>query len=186
MAFLVEDGTGLTLANSYLSVADYTTHHVDRGRTVSASSSIVQGALIRATDYIDKRFGRSFRGYRELKAQGLEWPRIGAQDNDGWLLEDVPLLLQKATAEYARVAINIGVIAPPAPTVSVPESIAEVAGTQALGEVVREKVDVIDTQYQPISDGRPTAEFGSLPEIPEADLWMSELIVGLNRLLERG
>jgi len=187
MTFTVEDGTGIAAANAYVSVAFYRTFQTDRGRVVNEKASVIEGAIVRATDYIDKRFGRSFRGFRESSTQGLEWPRFGAQDNSGWLLEDVPGDLEKATAEYARIAIDIGVIAPNAPTTTTPQALDGTVGTAGTGEVIKEKLDgVVEVEYNPISRARPASQFGSLPELPEADMWIDELVIGENRLLERG
>ena len=88
MAFTLEDGSGITGSNAYDSVADIDAHHVDRGNTgwSDFTTADKQTAIIRASDYIDKRFGRRFRGVRKLKNQGREWPRTNAFDDDGFLL----------------------------------------------------------------------------------------------------
>lgn len=186
MTFTPEDGTGIATANAYIAVAFYRTFHTDRGRVVNEKASVIEGAIVRATDYIDKRFGRMFRGYRESKLQGLEWPRLQAMDESGWPLEDVPKLLQRATAEYARTAINVGVIAPNPQSSVGPQALDGTVSAAATGEVIKEKMDVMETEYLPISRSRDMMFAGTLPELPEADLWINELIVGLNRILERG
>ena len=114
MAFLVEPGTGIALSNAYDSVADIDTHHADRGNTAWADFTTPdkEFAIIRASDYIDKRFGIRFVGLRKIKEQGLEWPRLDAFDQDGFLLsgpDALPRQLLKACAEYAlRAAICVG------------------------------------------------------------------------------
>ena len=117
MALVPEDGSGLETANGYISQSFADTYHTDRYNTVWADyeSDQKDAAIIRASDYVDKRFGRKFRGSRESRAQGLEWPRLSAFDNDGYAYsgdDAVPRNLQKAVAEYALRAAKLGVLAP--------------------------------------------------------------------------
>lgn len=158
MAFTVETGSGLTGANAYLSVASFKTHHTDRGRSYAAyTDPVIQGAIVKATDYIDKLFGRKFRGWKQSGNQGLAWPRVSAFDNSGYALEGVPAQVAKATAEYAFVALSLG---------------SELAPPEDTGEVIEatEKVGPIETTYKYAEIGRDT------PAYPEADLWISELL----------
>jgi len=93
MAFVVETGNGDPTANAYADVAYVDTYHSDRGHVLwTGSNSVKQACIIRATDYIDKRFGKKFRGTRLQKSQSLEWPRLGAFDDDGFLLNDLDLI----------------------------------------------------------------------------------------------
>jgi hypothetical protein len=102
MAFLVEDGTGLALSNSYGSVADADTYFLDRAIAAWAAldDPAKQAALIAATDYIDARFGHLFQGAKvDADVQALEFPRDAFVDAD-----DVPIIptkLKQATFEYA-------------------------------------------------------------------------------------
>lgn len=178
--FVAEDGTGLETANSYIALAFADTYHSDRGNASWALETQAnrQAALIRATDYIDKRFGKRFRGWRQTKAQALEWPRIGALDQDEYLLngsDAVPRQLQKACAEYALRALTITPLAPDNTDVGL--------------SLNREKVGPIETEKK-ISQGQKKSQLvdaTSIPDYPEADLWMSELLAGINsRDLYRG
>ena len=112
MPFIVEDGTGLPTATSYIAEATADTYHADRGSTQWAAGSQANKeiALIKATDFIDKRFGRRFVGQKLTKAQALEWPRSNAFDRDGFKLDEddlVPRRLQQACSEYALRALSI-------------------------------------------------------------------------------
>ncbi len=202
MSFLVEDGTGLSGATAYIAVATADSHHSDRGNSVWTDFTTVekQSAIVRATDYIDKRFGRRFRGSRQTKAQALEWPRLSALDDDDFLLsdvDDVPRNLQKACAEYALRSLICNVLAPD-PTLPVPkqsmESGAAARDTSVLtGEVIlkRERVGPVEeeTRFR-TSSQTASANLGAgakgvqsslvndfvIPEYPEADLWVEELL----------
>ena len=180
MAFTPEDGTGLPNANSYISVAFADSYFVDRGNATWAADSTTdkETALVRATDYIDKRFALQFKGRKLTQEQGLEWPRLGALDSDFYLLDgandDVPRQLQKATAEYALRALSN--------TPLVPDN------SNSGVKITRQKVGPIETENeltQP-SSGSVVAP-SSIPEYPEADLWIQELLKSRsNRTTVRG
>lgn len=104
MAFVPEDGTGLSTANSYITLAYAETYHDDRGNTswASATSSTQQAACIKATDYIQSNF--IFTGGVVASAtQALQWPRYSAIDRNGNLIDSdsVPDVVKQATAILA-------------------------------------------------------------------------------------
>ena len=65
MAFIIENGTGVLGANSYGSFTGYVAYFADRGVTITDTQAVVQGLLVKATDYIDTRWGLRFLGRRE-------------------------------------------------------------------------------------------------------------------------
>lgn len=68
--FVVEDGTGRYEANSYAGLAYAQSYLGRRNRTAlwdAATREAQEAALIAATDYIDKRFGRAFLGQKEFQ-----------------------------------------------------------------------------------------------------------------------
>lgn len=75
MALIVEDGSGMVDADSYVSVADCTDYHAAMGNTAWASldEPAQEAMLRRATQYIDVRY--TFRGQRLRSTQALAWPR---------------------------------------------------------------------------------------------------------------
>ena len=103
MAFVVEDGTGLSNANAYLAVADADTYWEERGDTVWAAltTAAKQAALIKATDYIEARFGQRFLGTKLLTTQSLGFPRDDLYDREGTQIEGIPTPFKNAVAEYA-------------------------------------------------------------------------------------
>ena len=201
MAFVVEDGSALEDANSYISVQFFKDFHGDRGRDVSAfTDTEIEGGSVQATDYVEKRYGIRFRGWKRSKRQALEWPRINAFDNDDYTFDsnEVPAQLQKGVAEYALLALQLGrdLAPPPTPKFSIlnPET-----GTNTTGEGVlskkREKVGPIEEETQfstdeTIAEGTigPANPFTAhIPEYPQADLWIHEIIQStVSRELVRG
>lgn len=65
MAFIVEDGSGKKGATSYGTVAAFEAYMTDRGIDISAwTNEDKQACLVKATDYIDTRWGPHFKGRR--------------------------------------------------------------------------------------------------------------------------
>jgi len=199
MALIVEDGTGLDDANAYVSEANVDTHHSDRNNTKWEDFSSVekQAAIIRATDYVDKRFGIRWVGFRQQKGQSLDWPRADAFDRSGYQLsgvDDVPRQLERACAEYALRAAICGVLAPD-PLLPVPKQSMESGddddrvATQS-GEVSRKKEKVGPIEEETWYDNAANTQLAQgaksvqssiindfvIPEYPEADLWIEEIL----------
>lgn len=101
MALIVEDGTGLATAESYISVADADTYIANFKGAVSVWDSATEAskeiAARNATQYLDD--GYLFIGGKETSAQALQWPREYAYDEADELIEGVPQKLKDATAE---------------------------------------------------------------------------------------
>ncbi len=204
MAFTVDSGSGDAGANAYVSTAYVSTHHSDRNNIawVDFDTLEQEAAIIRASDYIDKRFGRRFRGVRVSKEQGLEWPRTGAFDNDGFLLsgsDNIPRQIEKAAAEYALRSAMCGVLAPDAPLPIPHQDLTDSdCGTSrsdqgATGQITRKKEKVgpleeetwYETNSQVLGKNLAAGATGVksslvndfiIPEYPEADLWIEELL----------
>lgn len=188
MAFTVEDGTVVADANSYASVAYFESYFTDRGVDHSAMSNTQkEQALVRATDYVDKRFGRLFRGYRSSSSQELEWPRNDAYDDNDYPLSPVPKVLKQAVCEYAWRSHNLGELAPdPALSFNTRDSLGTGTTESASNvESLREKVGPIETETRfgsSSSSGVRTATGSSLtqadtiPAYPAADLLLEGII----------
>ena len=82
MALIIEDGTGKSDAESYVSVADCITYCDNRGLTFSTGTTAEQEqALRRATVWLDGAYRSRYVGWRkDGRSQALEWPREGAQE----------------------------------------------------------------------------------------------------------
>lgn len=111
MPLIVEDGTSLTDADSYLSVADADAYHAAHGNPSawsSASMTAKENALRSATDYLDVRYNGRWDGRKKTQEQSLAWPRCGAYDAEDYLVDDnvVPIVVKSATAEAALRALS--------------------------------------------------------------------------------
>ena len=72
MALVVEDGTGVAGATSYVSVADFKLYAAARGATVPATDSDCDVLLIKAMDALELKL---YVGEPLTEAQGLSFPR---------------------------------------------------------------------------------------------------------------
>lgn len=198
MAFTLEDGTGVSGANAYISDTYFTTYHTDRGVDATYTATEIQQHIIRASDYVDKRFGRRFRGFKLRSDQGREWPRLDAYSDDDHTLSGVPDKLEFAIAEYSLLSLQLDRNLAPMPTpdfgVQDPET-GDV--TQTGGGKIIEKSEEVgplkeSTKYAAgNTTGKPMAGTGNMilniPEYPQADLWIEELTDPYgNRSLTRG
>ena len=100
---IVEDGTLVTNANSYVSEADLSTYASDRGVTITGTNAVL---LIQAMDYIESL---SYIGTRYTEDQALVWPRSGAVKfvNYTYDVDEIPQLLIDGLCETA-LAIDAG------------------------------------------------------------------------------
>lgn len=97
----VDDGTGLTDSNSYVTVEEADAYHVDHGNAAWAAGAQAdkEAALVRATSYIDRHY--RWKGVRNNSAQALMWPRWDVYDDIGNWYTGIPVKLKQATCEAA-------------------------------------------------------------------------------------
>jgi hypothetical protein len=114
MALIVEDGSIVTGAESYCSVAFATQYHSDRGNASWAllTNAVMEQSLRKATDYAEQVYRTRWQGYRTSATQALSWPRafvylepfiLGAVGSYPYLVADniVPTQVKNACAELA-------------------------------------------------------------------------------------
>ena len=125
---VVEDGTGLSNADSFVSVAYADTYFSTRGVSAWASLTNKEALLIKATDYIEAVYSESWKGITLNDTQSLSFPRI---IDDATVYPD---RLLKAVCELALKANDGDLL------VDVEQRTTE------------EKVDVITVKYAEYSD----------------------------------
>lgn len=94
---------GAADANSYASVAEADAYLAVRGDTstwTALTTGQKEAKLQWAAIYIDTL---NFRGTRSTSTQGLQWPRVGVVDRDGYTVasDAIPQALKNAQAEMA-------------------------------------------------------------------------------------
>ena len=126
MALTVEDGTGVALADSYVSAAEVKAYGVDHKNRYPTVAAITDDNLVNlepaarvGTIFVDGK-GRDKRndsarwwpGTRVSGRQALAWPRTTASYTDGTTITDpVPIQIKRAVLEAACYDfVNPGVI----------------------------------------------------------------------------
>lgn len=101
MTIVVEDGSIVTGANSYVTEAELTAYATARGVTLSGDT---EELLIRAMDYTENL---SFRGVKVSSDQPLQWPR-GYVVVDGYGIDsdEIPDLLKNGQMQVAMAIDN--------------------------------------------------------------------------------
>jgi hypothetical protein len=101
MALVVEDGSQVQGANSYISVDDARAYASARGLTLPVSSADVEILLTKALDFIEV-FRSQFQGKKTSSAQALQWPRTRVViDGESFASDEIPEELRKAQAQLA-------------------------------------------------------------------------------------
>lgn len=145
MALIVEDGTGLTNATSFVSRADYIAWAASRGVTI-ADTEATDVELVKAVDYI---VSQCWKGTPTVEGQALPFPRH-VENLDGTLVyadDAVPAGIISGQL-HAALAIHNGVDLMPV--------LSGGAG------IKREKIGPIETEYD-------TAQSYDRPTVPAFD-----------------
>lgn len=182
MALIKEDGSIVANANSYADESDADAYLADRGGVAwsEADQDAKEATLIRATDYIESRFGLNFTGEPLGDVQELSWPRSGARyPRTGNLFPDdeVPVDVVNATILYANQIIGDGSI----------EGITELSVTPEIdssGQQVtrrREKVDVLEEEVEYSGAVSGSTSLRTIRPIPDADRLVRRWLRGAGR-----
>lgn len=172
MALVVEDGTGLSTAESFGSVAECDTYNSLYVQNAIWTASVIaadkEHALRIATQYMQAVFALRWRGTRLLGTQALAWPRYNVLMPDTFCYylpsNTVPQLVKNACFELA-----IKVLAGTALMV-------DVAGADRSVISELDKVGPLETETK-WSGGRPNQQVFSLVE-----QILSTLLTFANRL----
>lgn len=137
MTLTVEDGSNVTNADAYISLADAEAYYLDYQGSAwdtDISDDLKEAAIRRAARYLDALHWKGERTHK--REQSLAWPRYGATDCDGTLIPSgvVPVEVVNANALLAFYeASNVNALDP----------------TVTLATIAkREKVDVIEVEYR--------------------------------------
>ena len=158
MALVVEDGTGKSNADSYISVTDADTYFTNHGSPTAwtgLSTAEKESQLRYATVTLDGNW--EWWGSITVTTQALGWPRSGAEDGEGRSIDtdEIPARVKDAQCELALMGT----------------SNALNSSYDRGNDVRREKVGPIETEY---FDGASMA-----PQLPIIDRILGGL--GLRR-----
>lgn len=152
MALIVEDGSIVPNANSFNSLAELRAYATSRGVTLPVDDTAAEVIAIRAMDYIRYYRTRYIGELVEPGVQTLPFPRKNAylQGQKTPLPDDIIWPDIKEAQAALAVEIQNGVNILPSSSAS-------------SSAVIREKVDVIETEY---SEAIMLATMGQLPTMP--------------------
>jgi len=144
MAIIVETGASLASANSYWSLASANSYFEEIGiLTWTGAEADLEASLIRAARYMETL---PWVGIKTLSTQALEWPRRNVVDRNGYYVSatNIPLKIKQAQGEIALRFLTGG---DPAPDLT------------DSGSVIRERVDVIEIEYDRGSGKKDVPEY---------------------------
>jgi hypothetical protein len=141
MTLIVENGTGLSNAESFVSVADADARRTAFGDGTAWSALTTEQkeqALRKATAFMEQRYRQRWRGTKLLRDQALSWPRFGAEVDGYVLYSDV------VPSEVANVCADLAL-----------KSLSESLNADLTRGIVREKVGPLETEYDAYSPQGP-------------------------------
>lgn len=86
---IVEDGTGVSDANSYVTIEQVRMYAAMRGIVLPSEDEDLKTKIFDAMDFVEG-YGQRFKGYKIYPQQPLNWPRYGVFV-DGFELPQSPL-----------------------------------------------------------------------------------------------
>ncbi len=160
MTIVVEDGTGIVDAESYVTVAfadaywDARTHTDEYTTWTAGTTALKEGALREATAYLDSNWSSYYLGNRAGYLQGLHWPRTEAIDESGLPVPSLPLVLQHAACELAARAYSARLAADDARGGKIKSLKAgSVAIEYTEGATTKTSYGIVDDMLSPILNG---------------------------------
>jgi len=165
MALIVEDGTVVTGAESYITVTAADTYFSNRGDATWAALTATkkEEALRKATDYMTQAYRPRWKGYRKDGTQLLDWPRSfvylepfvhGIVGTYPFLVSDVivPTEVKNACAELA-VKASAAALAPDLERAVASETIGPISTTYDAASIEHTRYRAIDLMLRPYLTG---------------------------------
>lgn len=96
---IVEDGTGVANANTYINLAYLESYAADRGFTIPTVQADKEKFVLRAMDYLEAR-RMDYQGHKTDEDQTLQWPRTDVMfDCKALGVDVIPEVLKKAQCQ---------------------------------------------------------------------------------------
>lgn len=102
---IIEDGTGLPDATSYVDIEEADGYYGERGNESWAEAGEAEkaAALVRACDWLERAYGQLWEGARRTATQRLSFPR---EEMDGVGEGEIPWWLKEAQCEAALLELS--------------------------------------------------------------------------------
>ena len=96
MTLVVEDGTLIEGANTYLSLDDVRAYALARGTTLTSNDTKLTTYVVQAMDYLES-FADEFKGTKTSSDQSLQWPRTDVViDGSDYPDDEIPIAVKHA------------------------------------------------------------------------------------------
>ena len=102
MALVIEDGSVVSGANSYVTLAEFKAWADSRDISYNADDNVVEAQILRAMDYFERLF---FIGNKANENQPLQWPRTEALI-DGYYADATEIPKEVKTALYEATVVE--------------------------------------------------------------------------------
>ncbi|PRC92671.1 DnaT-like ssDNA-binding protein [Solimicrobium silvestre] len=163
MTIIVEDGTGVTGAESYVTVAFCTAYHAARNNTAwaaIANDTLREGYLRLATDYMVQAYRGKWKGLRAGITQALDWPRRSVVLDDLALYYAVPYTIVPTEVMNAccilALKASAGDLAPDLDRATASEIVGPITTTYFAGSPQHTRYRSVDLLLKPYIDGTDT------------------------------
>jgi len=139
MAIVVEDGTGKADAVSYATVAQYKTYCDARGISYSGvTDAVIEQSLVKATDAMTQMYSSRWSGYRHNPTiQTLDFPRYLCEIKGRAAMYPVYVETTVVPTDVIHACIVLAI-----------ESQSTTLIPNLEPAVIREKIDVIEVEYE--------------------------------------
>lgn len=162
MPLIVEDGNGLSNAESYASVAEADSYFTARANEDWDNVEDKEAALRKATDYMLQNYRERWQGYRNSTTQALDWPRSQVEIVDApsgyrsfpayYATNYIPPEVKKACIELALIAGNQD-LTPNLDRTTVQETVGPISVTYDTGEAPYQTYRKVDLWLSPFFCG---------------------------------
>lgn len=162
MSLVVEDGSGLPNADSYVTLESCDGYHANMGNSAwvvddedADNVTARETAIRKGTAFIDRKYNGRFGGRRQGASQALMWPRWDAIDEDGFVIKGVPDAVKYATCEAALRAFQGTDLMPDMERggAVIQETIGPISTTYAAGAPSGTRYDAIEGLLRPCLSG---------------------------------
>jgi hypothetical protein len=169
MTLIVEDGTGVANANSYIDLTFLTAFASARGLTIPTVDATKEQYAILAMDYIESV---RFCGSKVDSSQSLQWPRTGVSiDGVDFAEDEIPLRLKDAQCQLV-VALQAGILLWPKPITSSSEGVViektvgpltkKFSANKSKGEIANSRSRIVIAQVEVLLAGLMSCGCASL------------------------
>lgn len=158
MTLVIEDGSNVANANSYVTLDEIRDFAQARNETMPSDDAALEGMAIQAMDYLEGLRSK-YQGKKTYSDQPLQWPRSGVLiDCASWPEDKIPKELKNAQCQLCIEQLTFPDLSPSSDGFA----------------VSREKVDVIEVEYAAGSNYASATPVPA-PSFPKVDAYLDVL-----------